>query len=99
MKIHLHIERVVLEGAALDAGEREQLGAALQARLTELLRDAPDGHGLLAGANVARLAMQPVELSARPGPGALGGQIGNAVGAALCGDRPGGGLGGERGLP
>jgi len=86
MKIYLHIDRLMVEGAAFNPSEREQLGAALQARLTELLLDAPDGHGLLAGANVAQLATRPIPLAGHPEPRALGKQVGDTVGAMLCGD-------------
>jgi len=87
MKIHLHIERLVLEGVALNGHQREQLGAVLQARLSEFLLTAPDGQGLLAGSNVAELATQPVQLSAHHEPHSLGRQIGDSVGAALCGEQ------------
>lgn len=86
MKIHLHIERLVVEGLALNGSERELLVSALQSRLTELLSGAPEGHGVFAGEHRAYLATQPGQLSGRPEPRLLGSQIGDAVGAALCGD-------------
>jgi len=58
----LHIERVVLEGVALDGHQRDQLRIRLEDELTRQLAGRPLAADLAGGAAVPRLDAAPVQL-------------------------------------
>jgi hypothetical protein len=80
MKIHLHIERLVLDGVAVD--QPRILHAALQQELTRRLREgglSPEFHR---GGAVPRVRSGDIELGQSSHPSRLGSQI---AGAVYCG--------------
>ena len=79
MTITLHIERLVLEGIALDRTQREQLRAAVEAELTRLLTGDGLSGGLAQGGAVPNVPAAPIQLAADNDPGALGQQIAQSV--------------------
>jgi hypothetical protein len=80
MKLHLHIERVTLDGVPLHPNEAASLQHALQARLAELLLD-----GGVSAARIQSDGMAP-SVFALPGQlsgAALGSQIAQSLHAAM----------------
>jgi hypothetical protein len=55
MKIHVHIERLILDGLPVDRRSAPQVELALQQELASLLATAPLPAGALAGAAMPRL--------------------------------------------
>jgi hypothetical protein len=66
LDIHLHIDRLVLEGVTLPPGGGAAVGAALEAELGRLLAAGGLAEGWQAGAAVPRLAAGPVSLTSNP---------------------------------
>ncbi len=81
MKIALHIERLVLDGLPLRAGQAGALQAALEAELARLLAE-PGMTGVHGGA-AAELAVAPVRLAADGGPHRWGRQIAGSLHGGL----------------
>ncbi|MGH8905000.1 MAG: hypothetical protein ACRD0K_00390 [Egibacteraceae bacterium] len=79
MNIHVHIERVVLDGLPLAAAQANAVRATLETELGHLL--AADGlaPGLLSGASVAHLRTADLRLDSRPDPAGIGTQIAGVV--------------------
>jgi len=82
-RVELHIERLVLDGVALDRAGARRLEAALASRLTELLTDAPPALGPTSPGHVRGLQAAPVTLDPAAGPVAMGSQVADAVHGAL----------------
>ena len=85
-RVELRIERLVLDGIALDRAGARRFEAALASRLTELLGAAPPGS---AGGSrhVRGLRAAPVTLDPAAGPAAMGAQVAGAIHGALGGGR------------
>jgi hypothetical protein len=83
MRIHLHIERLVLDGFDLEAGEGPALQAALQAEVGRLLAEQGLGDGCRQGGAMAYLRGAELQAPAAPGPAPLGRQIGAALHQSL----------------
>ncbi len=77
INIDLHIERLVLHGFA--AGDRQEIGAAVEAELTRLLTAQGLSPSLIAGAGVDRLDVASFDVPAPARPGVVGSKIGQAV--------------------
>ena len=80
MNVRLHIERLVLDGLALERGQEHTLRAALEAELTRLIADG--GAASLASAeNVPRLSAPNIETAGEGGGDTahLGRQIARSV--------------------
>lgn len=85
MTVHVHIERLVLDGLPFPPAQGSLLRAAVEGELADRL--ATDGlvTSVSAGGAIARLATRPIQLSAQPDAGALGRQIAAAVHTGLTG--------------
>ena len=79
MKIHLHIERVVLEGVPVSASERPLLRAAMETELTQLLRNGELSDELRAGATLAQVRAGAIQVAKESSPKKLGTDIAHAV--------------------
>jgi len=77
--LHLHIERLVLEGIDLDHAQRPVLQAALEAELGRLLAQGGVGPGLASGGAVPAIRAGGFETSGDGNPAQLGRQIAGAV--------------------
>ena len=98
MSIHVHIDRVVLEGVPL-SGEQvdpfhNELREALQAGL-----GASDPQRLRAGGSVARLDAPVVNIAAGFTAARLGKQVAVAIAASIAGFQSGPSLPGSRRTP
>lgn len=78
MSIHLHIDRLVLEGLSLSQGDGLQLQVALESELTRLMGDGLSGE-LAKGGAVPRLKAQGIDVAPSDGPGAIGRKIAGSV--------------------
>ena len=88
MHIVLHIDRLVLDGVHLDAGEHRALRRAITDRLSEMVVQqglAPSllGSGAVPTVSGATITLEPGASGAR-----LGGQIAGAVYSGIGGTRP-----------
>jgi hypothetical protein len=81
MSVHLHIERLVLAGVDVGAGQRHVLQAAVQAELARLLGQGALAPALMAGGALARVAAPSITVAAD----ATGAQVGTQVAAAVYG--------------
>lgn len=79
MKIHLHVERLVLDGLPVSASERPLLQAAMEAELTHLLRIGGLSDGLRNGAALAHVRAGTVRVGKESNPKKLGTDIAGAV--------------------
>ena len=95
MKIHVTIDKLILEGVTDPHGERQALREAVAAELGRLLSEQGLAADWLAGGAVARLRGGNLEWSAGGGAVPLGQGIARAVLPSLV---AGEGLGGESGL-
>jgi len=83
MSIHLHIERLVLDGFALDAAQGPAVQAAVQAEVSRLLAEQGLGDGYRQGGALAYVRGADLQPTAAPGPEPLGRQIGAALHQSL----------------
>lgn len=83
MSIHLHIERLVLDGFALDPAHGPAVQAAVQAELARLLAEQGVGDGWRQGGALAYARGADFAAPAAPGPEPLGRAIGGAVHRSL----------------
>jgi hypothetical protein len=84
MTVHVHIERLVLDGLPVPPAERPLLQAAVEGELARRLAADGASSGVLAGGAFARLAAPPVHLPARPDAVTVGRQIAGAVHTGLA---------------
>ena len=85
MNINLAIDRLVLEGFALEAGATRQVQVAVEAELLRLLIDGGLPSGLLAGAATPVLRAPAITSPPDLPPAGLGAQIAQAVYGSLQG--------------
>lgn len=78
MTIHLHIERVVLEGLPI-AREPQSFRGALQGELTRLLRSGGTADELRNGGAVPQIQGGRIRVGARMQGGSLGTQVAGAI--------------------
>ncbi|MET0340083.1 MAG: hypothetical protein ABW252_03740 [Polyangiales bacterium] len=101
MTIRIHIDRLVLEGIALDRPSTARLEEALVAHLRALFAEAPADWSELVRLDAARTpgaALGPLRLAARVDGPTLGRDIAQALHAGVRGDaREGAGTGNANG--
>ena len=79
MNVHLHIERLVLDGVPIEPRGGRMLQAVVEAELTRLLAVRGIPRALLAGGMVPTLHAPPVQLPPGGEPAALGAQTARSV--------------------
>lgn len=79
MNINLHIERLVLDGLDIAAGERRLLQFAVEAELARLLSAGGITAELASGGALPRLAGNSIQLQHAKGPAEVGRQIAGAL--------------------
>lgn len=79
MNIELHIERLVLDGLALERGQGASVQAAVEAELTRLLGEQGLSARLQAGGALPSLQSNPVQLTPGSTPAQMGAQIARSV--------------------
>ena len=77
--IHLHIERLVLDGVDIAPGQRHVLQASVTTELTRLLTDGGLAPGLAQGIALPRLSAGGIQLTGDSNPAQLGRQIAQSV--------------------
>ena len=90
MKIHLNIERLVLQGIDLDPAQRHLLQSSLETELSRLLDTNDMAATLAVGGALAQLKAEAIRIVAGAGPAGLGRQIAGSVIGSLsrpAGDR------------
>ena len=83
MNIHVHIERLILDGIPLEPGQAAQLQAAVEAELGRLLAENSLPPGLLAGGAFGALRAAPIQLAPQSQPASQGAQIAQAAYGSL----------------
>ncbi|MDT4331506.1 hypothetical protein ACQE3E_13815 [Methylomonas sp. MED-D] len=78
MNIHLHIERLVLDGVDLAGHSRGELQAGMTAELTRLLSEGGLATHLVGGGALPRLSTNAVQLTGN-NPTQIGQQIAQSV--------------------
>lgn len=79
MNIELHIERLILDGVAVEPGRSGALRAALEAELTRLLSAGGLSPDLAGGVALPRVSAGAVQLGGEVEPAELGRQIAGSV--------------------
>lgn len=77
MNIHLHIERLVLDG--VDAAQPQLLQAAVQAELTRLLAQGGVAPSLAGGTFLPHVALPSITLAQGEAPASAGARIAASV--------------------
>jgi hypothetical protein len=85
MRIDLHIERLILDGLAIDPGQRAEVQAAVEAELARLLMTGGLNAGLLAGGALPSLRAEAIQLTNESKGADLGVQIAQSVHGGLQG--------------
>ena len=84
MNLHLHIERLILEGLPLEASGEPALRAAVEAELAQRFSAAGLGSGLGRGGAFAATPIGHIDLPPASEPAELGRRIGGAVHGSLA---------------
>jgi len=84
MTIHVHIERLILDGLPLGPGGGARVQAAVEAELARLLAAGSLAEGGIAqawpaGGAVPAVAAAPIQLTTGARPAEIGGQIARSV--------------------
>ena len=79
MSVHVHIERLIVEGLPVDSGDGTRIGAAVERELARLLKAGGLGCELRVGGSQARVRGGTVTLAARTPPTSLGVGIARAI--------------------
>ncbi|MEG9436337.1 hypothetical protein JAO29_09190 [Edaphobacter sp. HDX4] len=79
MNIHLHIDRLILDGVSLSVRERLHLQAAVEMELGRLLAEGGIAGGLENGAALNAVRGGTLQLSHNPSGKGLGKQVAQAV--------------------
>ena len=83
MKIHLHIERIVVDGLPLTARDGALVRAALEAELTRLLAQPQPGGARRASTAVPRVRADGIRVAREARPAEIGQQIARSVHGAI----------------
>lgn len=83
MSIHLHIERLILDGVNLPPGQQHLLQAGVETELTRLLGEGGLAGDLMAGGTQARIVSPLIRLDSGLASDNLGQQIASAVYAGI----------------
>ena len=86
MNIEVHIERLVLDGLAVEWRDRPQLQAAVEAELTRLLSAGELRSEFLSGAALRALRGGEIQVPVKTTAGQLGNQIAHAVHSGIGGE-------------
>ena len=81
--VHVHIERLVLDGLHVPPDQRPLLEAAVEAEFARRLAAGDPTSGVLSGGAFARLATPTIHLPAHHDAAMLGRQIASAVHTGL----------------
>lgn len=84
MNVHVHIDRLVLDGVPVTAAEGPLVQAAVEAELARLLTDRGLAAGLAGGAALRRTAGTALVMSPDATPGDLGTGIARSVHGGLA---------------
>jgi hypothetical protein len=79
MNIHLHIERLILDGMPITNQQGPLVQTAVEAELTRLLTEQGFANSLQAGGALPLLQAQPVQFTPGNSPVQLGTQIAQSV--------------------
>jgi hypothetical protein len=79
VNVKLHIDRLVLDGIAVEPSQRPILQAALEAELGRLLAEGGVGESWAAGGAVPSLKADGFQMNSERNPAQLGRQIAGAV--------------------
>jgi hypothetical protein len=84
MKIHLHIERLILDGLPLGPGAGARVQAAVEVELARLLTAGSNTEGSVAqswptGGAVPSVPAAPIQVPAGARPAEIGGQIARSL--------------------
>jgi hypothetical protein len=79
MNINLHIERLILDGLAIESGQGGLVKAMLEAELSRLIEAHGLSASLQAGGAMPGLPASAIELQAEKNPAQIGAQIARAV--------------------
>jgi hypothetical protein len=79
MKIHVNIERLILDGIDIPAGQRPLLQAAVETELARLLSEGGLHPSLLSGGSMPGLRVNAIEWSGENDLAQLGQQIARSV--------------------
>jgi hypothetical protein len=79
MNINLHIERLILDGLALEAGDGTALRAALEIELARLLSQNTDVSNWQTGAAVPSVRADAIQLKAESSSAQIGRQIAGSI--------------------
>lgn len=77
--IHLHIERLILDGLPLERAQGPHVQAAVEAELARLLAENGLGSTVAAGGAVPRVNANGIQLSPGSSPAQMGTQIAQSV--------------------
>ena len=87
MKVRLHIDRLVLDGVAVRAGDRARLQAAVEAELTRLVQAGGIAPELAHGGALPSVAAPQITLAQKATPAQIGTSIAGAVYGSVGGRR------------
>jgi len=90
VNLHLHVERIVLDGFALGPAQRDELRAAIEVELAGRLADHGMAAALDGGGTLSELRAPAVQLHSLA-PGHLAGRVAESVATALAPPATGGG--------
>jgi hypothetical protein len=80
MKIHIHIDRLVLEGLPVDRHSAPLIQEAVQTELSRLFVDSGASSSLLSSSGaIPSLRTAPIQVAAQSQPDAVGYEVANAV--------------------
>jgi hypothetical protein len=83
MKILVHVERLVIDGLALEHRDAELVRAAVARELTRLFAGDPASAALVTGGSRSSVSAPAVRLRAGAAPAQLGGEIARSVHCGL----------------
>jgi hypothetical protein len=83
VKIHVHIDRIVLDGLAESWKDAGTVRLAIQRELATLLAAPGASAASWKGANLARVQAAPVQLASSPAPRTVGRSLAHAIGGAI----------------
>jgi len=79
MKIHVHIERLVLDGLPVDRHSASLIQEAVQAELSRLFAESGASQSLLSGGAIPSLRTAPIQIAPQSKPNSFGHNIAEAV--------------------
>lgn len=83
MNIHLHIERLILDGLPIGAGQGALVQAAVEAELSRLLVQGGIAPSLQSDGAVPSVRAEAIQLTAQSTPAQMGQQIAHSVYAGM----------------